>query len=71
MTTYLGSAVLSDRLDDTNDMPIDFIAYPYCSRNCLVQGPRDRSNGTVIQQIENYEFDETCANCGVLIPATD
>ena len=70
MTTFLASVTLSDEYDDSNDLPVDFVAFPYCSRQCLVRDRRrDRANGTVIQTFDVYDFDETCANCGATIPA--
>lgn len=70
MTTFLASVTLSDEYDDSNDLPVEFVAYPYCSRQCLVMDRRrDRANGTVIQNLDVYDFDETCAACGATISA--
>ena len=43
------------------------ITFPFCSFTCwtVLAMPGDRRR----DYVSCYEFDETCANCGVLIPA--
>ncbi len=48
-------------------------AMPYCSATCAHNHGEHILKpwrGTVSEYFD-YEFDETCTNCGVLIPASD
>lgn len=55
----------------------DLITRPYCSLICRIdgaragRGPNWWDNASYVgRDDDHYEFDETCANCGVLIPAS-
>lgn len=67
MTTYLATTSVSAEL----------ITRPYCCEICRSRGAREGrgphwrdSASCVIRDDSAYEFDETCANCGALIPAS-
>jgi hypothetical protein len=79
MTTYLGTRSIDMQIwDILADAPhAEEITFAYCSRGCLQRGAHRMDDsgvylcGTGIQQVEDYEFDETCANCGKVIEGTD
>ena len=61
MTTYLETY-------EAAGPPAQDITHAYCSTLCRAThiGPVVRNR----REDDRYEFDETCANCGVLIPAS-
>ena len=67
MTTYLATgAVSAPRADEVKTLA-------YCSPPCRRETEdQSLSQGFVLtfRDDNSYEFDETCANCGVLIPAS-
>jgi hypothetical protein len=61
MVTYLATTTEQD--EDT--------ALAFCSANCCVEGLGPNWEELInVQRDDSYEFDEVCANCGVLIPAS-
>ena len=57
MTTYLGTAAIRGEL----------ITDAFCSKNC--RGMAEPWEW-ITRDNDSYEFDETCATCGTLIPAS-
>ncbi len=61
MTTFLATSAGHPKHDDEYTLP-------YCSHGCLFA---NEAGDECIESVwyNGYEFDETCANCGKLIPA--
>lgn len=56
MTTYIGTKCA--------DGTWELITRPYCSAECVPLF-------VAYHPDDNYEFDESCANCGAFIPGRD
>lgn len=67
MTTYL----LTGPVYETEDA---YFSAPFCSPLCVAEyrldGSRHNSESDELRADDNYEFDESCTNCGALIPAS-
>jgi hypothetical protein len=66
MTTYLATTTATK-----DGWAFENITLAYCSRICREVGAESGGwNGTG-RDDDSYEFDEVCANCGVVIPACE